>query len=337
MSLIQMILPTGSERDSISLLPMIVRLFEVLDQQERCSSVVEIVLPDFAQKVLRLSMDRGLSPWRDRIRLLHQMERAPVETIYCADRGFRAGFAAWKKRAERRVGYSSAPASFFYTDSIMQKWGGSYPEIERKLDLLRVRWPNRVVKSWDPLTSPSLLAPVGYQSRSNHDPVVMITITNETSGRYWPVEQVADFSRRLVEQGVEVWLVGDLSSKAIGDSVQKLLPSLLIKNLCKDRDFEELVNLMCSTNMVVSTDLLSIHVASDVNLPVIALCSASVADLGLGPWRKKAAALGVVGLRCDACDAEIIGQPSMRAHHCARDISADRVYREARRFAEFLS
>lgn len=333
----QVIVISENDLNPILLLPMIYRLAEVLESQGQGANPIKVISPQSAHEVIELSLKRGLLRWRDQIKVSSRKDFSHADTIYCLDRGVGAGFRAWRSGVRECVGYSSAIASFFYTKSTMQKWGSSYPEIERKLDLLRARWPSVDIAPWDTRRALSLLAPGNKVGRQDKDPVVMIAMGSEASGLCWPAEKISELAKEMVNQGVEVWLVGDEAATTKASMVQKLLPSLLIKNLCASRRVEDFVNLMESCDLLVSFDRLPIYLANDLNLPVVALYSASIAEMGFGSWRINASALGVAGLECKACDAEIFGNSSPQKHRCVRDISVDRVYREARRLVDFLS
>ncbi len=317
-----------TRHETLLALPFVYRLLEHLEP----SIKLHIVGDNDLLEIVELAKTRGLKKFESSIITITNLNLAPpLDTIYCLDRSFRSGFAAWLNGAKHRVGFSSGSVAFFYTHPVATSWNEGHSEIEKNLNLLRSHLQQDIAE-WDTLAAGSLLSslPRDLSVQPISDSIVMVTFDASAEGRQWPVAQVAALCETLTPQGVEIWLVGDSSASALAQEVIGLVPSLLIKNLCENRGLGEQIELISKVDLVVSADLVTLYLACDLGVRVVGLLGNVLPDFGFAPWRRNASVLTVVAA-CRNCELLGLKQKPRGRHKCVESIAGDRVYREVRK------
>ncbi|HVK80586.1 MAG TPA: glycosyltransferase family 9 protein [Verrucomicrobiae bacterium] len=314
-------------------LSAVYRLAEALERDERGWGALVLVVRDH-RDLVDLALARGLHPFASHIEVHGEFPRSVnVDTVYCLDRSWRTGWAAWRSRAPRRLGFASGAPAFFYTESVVTKWNELESEMDKNFKLLRARWGTDAIAPWDARAQASLLA----AGPGGHDAAVGITLAPPTGfERRWEAKQIAELARVLTDQGVEVKLLGPAASAPLADVVRAHHDSLLVKNECADVALATRLALIESCDVLVASDLESMHLASDLAVPVVALCGAALQECGYAPWRRRASVLSVSGT-CAACEEEALKRKPRRPHVCIERMQGARVYREVRRFSDRLA
>lgn len=90
----------------------------------------------------------------------------------------------------------------------------------------------------------------------------------------WPTRYFAELGQRLAAQGLAVWLVGSEKDAALGTEIAELSGGDCL-NLCGKTVLDEAIDLLASTQLVVSNDSGLMHVAAALGRPLIALYGSS--------------------------------------------------------------
>lgn len=320
--------------DAVLTLPFLYR------ELEKNNEVVLIGAPRNIS-VFQRAKDQGLKKWSSNLHLLSwnkkevkgpwslkkfsdriQREHFVPDHSFCIHRSFSTSLLGLLSGAEKRIGFSSGAANFFYTDCVPRNWDTGQHEIEKNLDLLRHFSPTPL---WDSV-SPSLLG-----EKKTQKGVVAFSLGSPWATKEWSLEQALSLMQKLVSEGVEVWLLGDSNFAPRALELENKLESKLVKNYSGKTGIQEWIDLISQASVVVSGDSAAVHVACDLNVPVIAIFGPTVTEFGFAPWRKNARVLAL-DLECRPCDIHGPRKCPLGHHRCMKDIKSTAVYAAIREF-----
>jgi heptosyltransferase II len=336
------VIQTSFVGDCVLTLPFLAELA----QKEVDQEIVLITQAGIQKDIFELARQRGLAQWSSRIRIevldkkneqksllatwrwsqKKIQTQDPFKTVYCIHRSFRSAFVAWALGAEDRVGFSSGAASFLYTRAVKRSWEHGVHEIEKNFDLLRSSYSDQKIETWLGLDKPSFLAQGAARPARAQDRV-SLALGSPWPSKRWPVEHQIDLVKSLTGDGVEVYLLGDPQAKEIADQIVAAVPSLLVKNFVGKTGAQEWVDLIDSSALLISGDSASVHVASDLGVPVIALFGPTIPDFGFAPWRSHSKVLQVEHLPCRPCHIHGPKVCPLGHHKCLKSIGSEQVLR----------
>ncbi|MEO6460673.1 MAG: glycosyltransferase family 9 protein [Bdellovibrionota bacterium] len=335
------IIQTSFVGDCVLSLPFLFELGRITD-----APLVIVTQNGIQKQLFEVALERGLKHLAARTRIitlakksseksfwgLRRWTRALVaeggipEKVFCLQRSFRSGLVAVLSGANDRVGFSSGAASFFYTRLVRRGWEQGEHEIEKNLDLLRAAYPSAEILAWRGLDKPSLLAADTASRPERHTDRAAIALGSPWPTKRWPVEHAIDLCRKWAGEGIEVLLIGDPSARSIAEEIRTAVPSLMIQDHVGKTSMSQWVDLLDSCAVLVSGDSASVHVASDIALPVVALFGPTVPEFGFTPWRSHSKVLQHADLACRPCSIHGPKQCPLGHHQCLKNIGAERVF-----------
>jgi heptosyltransferase II len=262
----------------------------------------------------------GLRRWVRRVRA---EKGGTPSRVFCLQRSFRSGLVAVLSGADERIGFASGAASFLYTRAVRRTWEQGEHEIEKNLDLLRAVAPQSKIDPWRGLERPSLLAATPRPIRESDR--AALALGSPWPTKRWPVENAIELCRKWSDQGVEVKLVGDPSAREIAQQIKAAVPSLLVKDHVGQTTMQEWVDLLDSCSVLVSGDSASVHVASDLAVPVVGLFGPTIPEFGFAPWRSNSCVLQTPDLACRPCSIHGPKRCPLGHHKCLKNIGAEQV------------
>jgi heptosyltransferase-2 len=114
----------------------------------------------------------------------------------------------------------------------------------------------------------------------------------------WPAPYFAELARHLAAAGQAVWLVGSSTDRDMAESIVTLSGNVC-RNLCGETTLDEAIDVLASSNVVVSNDSGLMHVAAALGKRLIALYGSSSPHY-TPPLSDKATILWL-GLSCSPC------------------------------------
>lgn len=353
-----LVVQTAFMGDAVLSLPFVRRLLDT----EPTAHVTLVAAPG-TRALFELALERGLKDqahrvklevfdkrgrdagWRGTRRRAQELNANSegFDAAFLLQRSFRSAALAWLAGARERVGFSSGAATLLYTKLVRRGWEDNRAEIEKNLDLLRA-WQSRHGDTpkveWPPKTAPSILkqsdirypiSDIGYPNASPPAGcTVALSLGSPWPTKRWPLAQAAPLVQNLTRRGVDVLLIGDAAAAPLAEELHKQVPSLLVKNLAGKTPVKEWVDTIATCDLLISGDSAAVHVASDLNVPVVALFGPTLPEFGFAPWRPGSKALGLSNLACRPCHIHGPRRCPLTHHRCLNDLSADAVFAASR-------
>lgn len=140
----------------------------------------------------------------------------------------------------------------------------------------------------------------------------------------WPVEHFAELAAQLHARGEQLLLFGGAPDRDAAAVIASQLPDRVV-DLTGVLTLMETAAAMRYCRLVVANDSGLMHVATAMDIPVVALFGSTVREFGFFPYRARAEVLEVPDLACRPCTH--IGRAACPRGHfsCMRDIPVMRV------------
>lgn len=150
----------------------------------------------------------------------------------------------------------------------------------------------------------------------------------------WPVEYFVELGNDLKQKGYEILIFGGSDDKTICDLISSQVRGAI--NLCNENNLYKTATEMKSCKLVVCNDSGLMHVASAVNIPVLAIFGSSVREFGFSPYGVPNLILENKSLSCRPCSH--IGRNSCPKKHfrCMKEITPQLVSENVTKFLSEL-
>lgn len=153
---------------------------------------------------------------------------------------------------------------------------------------------------------PSLTIDPGNQARLqrefglNTDKPVIAMMPGAAFGpaKMWPTKHFAELARMLIDEGMQVWVIGSEGEKELGEAIRKTGGDG-VSNLCGKTGLADTPDLFAMTKATVTNDSGLMHVAAASGSHVITIYGATGPDF-TPPLTKKKTIL-FLGLDCSPC------------------------------------
>ena len=137
--------------------------------------------------------------------------------------------------------------------------------------------------------------------------------------KQWPLEYFSALVKELDAQGMQAWILGSAKDHP---AAQEIIKNAQVKgvNLCGKTSLEEVIDLISLLDVAVSNDSGLMHIASAVNVPIVAIYGSSSPNY-TPPMTDKAKIL-YRDLDCSPCFQR---QCPLKHLNCLREITPDSV------------
>jgi len=112
----------------------------------------------------------------------------------------------------------------------------------------------------------------------------------------WPIEYYAILANKLIEQGLQVWILGSEKDHTAAESIAKNNSAI---NLCGKTSLEDCIDLLSVCKSAVTNDSGLMHIAAAVDIPLVAIYGSSTPDYT--PPLTNKAKVQYLNLNCSPC------------------------------------
>ncbi len=163
-------------------------------------------------------------------------------------------------------------------------------------------------------------------------PVIGVAPGSVWGTKRWTLEGFAELTKRLLDGGATVLLLGSQGERPLTDAVaQAAGPSDRLVNAAGETSFDDLRRIYPRLSLVITNDSSPMHYASAFNVPTLGLFGATLPEMGFGPLADKALSLGVDGLACRPCSDHGPMVCPLGHFRCMKELSAERVHAAAKK------
>lgn len=155
------------------------------------------------------------------------------------------------------------------------------------------------------------------------DELVVVSAGAKSHTKRWPKERFAETCAELLKAGKKVALVGDDSDIPTAEYIAGRLEGRAL-NLCARTSLQQLAALLKKARLVVTNDSAVLHLASYLNIPVLAVFGPT-SELKYGPWPDNSR-VAKREVPCRPCEKALCATGTMR---CMDSISAREVVKAA--------
>lgn len=263
-------------------------------------------------------------------KLIQELKHRDFDLVFDFQGLFRSAFFSRMSKASQIVGFSTARefAPWFYTKKITPPAGlthaidkNNFLVDEYVVDrALPYCFPN--LKTFEDCrkSADTLIASCGFDCRKT---IVAIAPQSRWESKTWPPKFFADVIQLVLEEtkNVEFWLLGTQEEAGAGDEIVSLCKKVVVHNLMGKTSLVTMVELLRSSDALVTNDSGPMHIASALNKKIFALFGPTDPEL-TGPYSKSSLIYkGDIG--CGSCRKKKCSYPV--GERCQDKVSAKQV------------
>ena len=260
---------------------------------------------------------------RERFKIAKDLRKNSYTHAYIIPNSFKSALIPFWAKIPRRVGWCGEQRYFFVNDMRF------YP---KKIGLMVERFVSLGYEKSEKVPKDFPRPKLGVSSENvdaalkrlqikpSENPILAVCPGAEHgSSKRWSWSHFAEVSKKKLEEGWEVWILGSKKEQEIAKEIQKYCDNSCV-DLTGKTDLGEVIDLISMATAVVANDSGLMHIAAALDRPVVALYGATLPTLA-PPLTKKSRALSL-NLPCSPC-----GKPECPFGHtkCLHDLKPEMV------------
>jgi ADP-heptose:LPS heptosyltransferase len=271
---------------------------------------------------------------RNLFRLIKELRQTRFDVVFNLHRHFNSGLVATMMRANRKIGFSQNPMSFFYTEKInhliphvpVENERVVWHEVQRNLQLLVAAKPGFPISSDAKKYRPEL--PITQKNRDKVSPFIVdkyfvIAPASVWFTKAWSESKFRDLTRELSHMG-EIYFIGAQGDSALCDRIREGIDHTT--NLCGQLNLLDSAVLMEKAWRVFVNDSAPLHLASSVNAKTTAIFCSTVPAFGYSPLSEDSAVVDTGDkLSCRPCGLHGHRECPLKHFKCSLDIDVRQV------------
>ena len=283
----------------------------------------------FADEVIPYTMPRGWKDLRGKWRVAQDLRSRDFDTAILLPNAFEAAALVWLAGIPRRIGYARDGRKLLLTTAVRPPAPGEIPHHERfyYLELLR---RSGIIERL-PVSDEIRLGGAASARQAGLIRFAALGLRNVTgvspgaafgTAKRWLPERFAESAARL---GDDTALFGSKDERALCESIAADLRQrgVRVHNFAGETSLSEYIDLAAACRVYLTNDSGSMHIASALNVPTIAVFGATD-HVGTGPT----GALARIVREPVECSPCLLRECPID-HRCMKAVTAERVAREA--------
>lgn len=261
------------------------------------------------------------------LRMSRKLKKMQFDKVYSLHRSFRTALLLFLAGIPLRIGCSDAKLSFLYHQAKERDF--------RQHDVIRNMAILTGEAGFDPDRMAMRLYPplpgeidTGLVERLNHSiPYAVLVPGSAWKTKMWHWRGFREVAEYLVDRNMKVVLLGARSER---ETCARVAQGIDLINLAGRTGISEAMYIIQHARLVVCNDSMSLHMASALKVPTVAVFCATSPDFGYGPWMNRAIVVEHENLSCKPCRPH--GSPACPngSESCMKQLSADKVVAAAR-------
>ncbi|MCK5834204.1 MAG: lipopolysaccharide heptosyltransferase II [Lentisphaeria bacterium] len=263
-------------------------------------------------------------------KLIKELRQRDFDLVFDFQGLFRSAFFSKMTKASQVIGFSNARefAPWFYTKKVKPKSG-----ITHAIDKNNLLVDEFIVDRALPYCFPELKTfedcrksaddLISSSAIDRRKTIVAIAPQSRWESKTWPPKFFADVIQLVLEEvsSVEFWLLGTKAEASAGNEIVSLCKKSVVHNLMGRTNLVTMVELLRSSDALVTNDSGPMHIASALNKKVFALFGPTDPEL-TGPYSKTSMIYkGDIG--CGSCRKKICSYPV--GERCQDKVNAQQV------------
>jgi heptosyltransferase-2 len=231
-------------------------------------------------------------------RMSRRLKTINFDRAYSLHRSFRTSLLLWLSGIPFRIGCQDAKASFLYHR--LESRDFQKHDVLRNLSILSSEMQINAHTAQMRLFPPEAgeVSDSVRQHLQNGKPYAVLVPGSAWRTKMWHWEGYRSVTRHLLNRKVGVVLLG---AAAEHDTCTQVAQDLPVVNLAGRATISESMYVMQKACLVVCNDSMSLHMASALKIPTVAIFCATSPKFGYGPWQNRAIVVERKDLACKPC------------------------------------
>lgn len=260
--------------------------------------------------------------------VIKMLRRGKFDIVFSPHRSFRTSIILFFSKIPQRIGFKESALSFIYSKTIARN--RSLHEIEKNLLLLKLIDPDFRYENVTSIRIKNELYKEVRQKLSdygifNNHELITVAPGSHWETKRWLPERYAEVISRLSEDGHKIILIGSDEDSEISKKIESYCKNKII-NLCGKTTILESAAVIASSNVLLSNDSATVHIASLTRTPVVVIYGPTLPSFGFTPYGVNSAIIEYNGLQCRPCSSHGPMECPEGHFKCMRMISVDEVY-----------
>jgi heptosyltransferase-2 len=235
------------------------------------------------------------------IRLARSLRKTKYDAAIVPHRSLRSAAICCHAGIPRRIGFATSAGRWFFSDEV--PYDARSHEIQRNLQLLQPLGYRSTMNELpnlypSPTDGEVVDAMLGWRTGET---IVALAPGSVWATKRWLEERFIAVTRRLLNDGLHVALIGGRDDEALGERMEERIASERVINAMGKLSLLQSAELIRRCRVLVCNDSAPMHLAVAMRTPVVAIFGATVPEFGFAPLGERDVVVETKGLHCRPC------------------------------------